>query len=81
MYPEWYSCVIQERKSTTESMDSESCKDVVHTLASGLFQVGQGIKSEQKEDVEITRFTDDLPGKNLIILLATSPDFFTLEVR
>ena len=64
----------------TESMDSESCKDVVHTLASGLFQVGQGIKSGQREDVEITRYTDDLPGKNLIVLLATSPDFFSLEV-
>ena len=55
VYPEWYSCVIQERKSQIESLDTESCKDVVHNLATGLFEVGKGIKNEQRDDVELSR--------------------------
>lgn len=79
VYPEWYSCIIQERKSLVESIDAESCKDVVHQLALGLLEVGVGIKREQRDDVELSRYADSLPGKNLIILLSTSTDFFSLE--
>ena len=78
VYPEWYSTVIQEKKSSIESIDTESCKDVIHQLAMGLFEVGVGIKREQKVDVELAQYADKLPGKNLVILLAGADEFFLL---
>merc|ERR1719453_1704495 len=78
-YPEWYSTVIQEKKSAIESIDAESCKDVVHSLAMGLLEVGGGIRNEQKDDVELAQYADKLPGKNLIVLLADANEFFPLQ--
>ena len=79
VYPEWYSCIIQERKSQVESIDAESCKDVVHQLAMGLLEVGEGIKKDQRGDVQLSKYADNLPGKNLVMLLSGSADFFSLE--
>lgn len=78
-YPEWYSTVIQEKKSPIESIDAENCKDIVHDLAQGLLEVGAGIKREQKDDVELAQYADKLPGKNLIVLLADADEFFPLD--
>ena len=79
VYPEWYSTVIQKKKSVIESIDAESCKDVAHSLAMGLLEVGAGIRNEQKDDVELAQYADKLPGKNLIALLADANEFFPLE--
>ena len=79
VYPEWYSTVIQKKKSVIESIDAESCKDVAHSLAMGLLEVGAGIRNEQKDDVELAQYADKLPGKNLIALLADANEFSPLE--
>ena len=62
-----------------ESIDEESSKDVVHSLAEGLLEVGAGIRNEQKDDVELAQYADKLPGKNLIVLLADADEFFPLQ--
>eukprot|EP01041_Mallomonas_annulata_P013741 gene13741-29223_t len=79
LYPEWYSCTIQERKSQVEELTSENCIDIVHDLATGLLEVGKGLQTEAQEEVELNRYADHLPGKNLILALANSNDFFLLE--
>lgn len=79
LYPEWYSCTIQERKSHVEDVNSDNCKDIVTDLASGLIEVGKGLQVEGHEEVELSRYSENLPGKNLILALAGSKDFFELE--
>jgi hypothetical protein len=41
-YPEWYSCVIQERRSNVEEITAESANEVVLELAEGMITVGKG---------------------------------------
>ena len=78
VYPEWYSTVIEEKKSSIESIDTESCKDVVSQLTAGLLDVGIGIKKENRDDVELALYAEKLPGKGLVILLAGAEEFFSL---
>ena len=80
IYPEWYSSLIQERRSQVEDVTTETAIDVVHNLAMGIIDVGRGLQRDANEDVDITRYADKLPGKNLIIALSNSNDFFSLEV-
>lgn len=79
LYPEWYSCTIQERKSAVEDLSSGNIVDIVHDLAHGLSVVGKGLQSEVQQEVELNRFAEHLPGKNLILSLAACGDFFTIE--
>ena len=56
LYPEWYSCIIQERRSQIEDVTAENCKDVVHDVAMGLLEVGKGLHTEAQEEVELSRY-------------------------
>lgn len=53
-YPNWYSCVIQERKSAIEDVTAENSIDLANELASGLFEVGKSLDAATGE-VEIAR--------------------------
>jgi hypothetical protein len=53
-YPEWYSCVIQERKSAVEDVTAENSVDLANELAMGLFEVGKSLDAATGE-VEIHR--------------------------
>jgi len=79
LYPEWYSCTIQERKSPIEDVNSENSIDIVHDLANGLLAVGKGLQNEAQEEVELNRYAEHLPGKNLILALSNCTNFFELE--
>ncbi len=48
-FPEWFSCAIQERRSQTDDLTSDTCKDIVHDLASGLLHVGKELTESQRE--------------------------------
>jgi len=79
-FPEWYSCIIQERKSQTDEINAENCKDIVFELANRLLEIGKCLQSESsEEELDLSRYADQLPGKNLILSLSTAPNFFTLE--
>ena len=54
-YPEWYSCVIQERRSQVEEVSAESCPDVVHEMSKGLFDVGKGLQGRRSREVELSQ--------------------------
>jgi hypothetical protein len=53
-YPEWYSCIIQEKRSAVDDVTAESCNDLVYEVANGLFTVGKGLQSVSGE-VELNR--------------------------
>jgi len=78
-FPEWYSCLIAEKRSSSEDFNSESSKDVVIELAGGLLEVGRGLQTVSSSDVEISRYADLLPGKNLLLALSSSSLFFTQD--
>jgi hypothetical protein len=79
IFPEWYSCLIAEKRSPSDDFNAESSKEVVLDLASGLLEVGRGLQAVSSADVEISRYADQLPGKNLILALSVSSLFFTLD--
>ena len=78
-FPEWYSCIIAEKRSQTDDFNAESSKDVVNDLAGGLLEIGRGIQKVANSDVEISQYVDHLPGKNLLLALSASTLFFTLD--
>jgi hypothetical protein len=76
-FPEWYSCNVPEKKgATVEEITDENSKDLVFDLSTRLLTTGSGLTPESLED---SRFLDKLPGKNLIMAMATSTCFFSLE--
>mmetsp|Transcript_10811 Transcript_10811/g.11232 ORF Transcript_10811/g.11232 Transcript_10811/m.11232 type:complete len:226 (-) Transcript_10811:68-745(-) len=77
-YPEWYSSVIQERKSQIEDVTPDNCIDLTNELAMGLFEVGKAILSATGE-VEINRYANNIPGKALLISFSNSPLFFPIS--
>ena len=54
-YPEWFSCVIQERRSQVEDVSPETCSEVVHEMASGLFDIGKGLVANQSREVKFSQ--------------------------
>ncbi len=54
-YPEWYSCTIQERRSTVEDVTSETSKDIAFDLFKSLQDVGRGLQSEGQGEVELDK--------------------------
>ena len=77
-FPEWFSCVLAEKISQVDDLTSETCTEVVHSLATGLVDMGERLKSAG-HDVDIANFADLLPGKALILALNNSPLFFSLS--
>lgn len=56
-FPEWYSCTIQERKSQTDDVTDDNCKDIVCNLANRLLEIGKGLQNESQEELDLSRFT------------------------
>lgn len=80
LYPDWYSSVIAEKKSGSEDVNSENCKDIVFDLSSKLLELGKRITKEQhRTDLEISRYAEHLPSKALILALSNSEYFCTLQ--
>lgn len=78
-YPEWYSCVIQERRSGVEDITSENASDIVLELAEGMITVGKGLRNDTTGELDFSRYSNNLPGKNLIASLSGTEDFFTIQ--
>lgn len=78
-FPEWYSCTIQERKSAADDVTEENCKDIVYEMATKLLGVGDGLQNEVQEELDISRYADQLPGKSTIIALSGSSYMFSLQ--
>lgn len=78
-FPEWYSCVIQEAKSSSEEVTEESCKDIVFEVATRLLQIGDRLQSQQDQVIELSSYSDQIPGAKLIAALSISTVFFSLE--
>ena len=49
-------------------------------MAMGLLNVGQIIATESQEEVEVEKYSDHVPGRNLVTSLANFSEFFTLKV-
>ena len=51
-FPEWYSCVTQEIKASVGDISEESCIDIIHNLATNLFEIGNALQ-QSSENLEI----------------------------
>lgn len=78
-FPDWFSFSIQEKKSSVEEVSEDTCIYVVHELAMKLLEVGKLLSSEASGDVELIKYAELLPGKNLILSLSNSSLFFSVE--
>lgn len=78
-WPEWFSCTVQDKKSPIDDISAESCNDIIHDLAQGLFEIGSGLQSTSHELFDISQYSEKIPGKNLTIAISNSPLFMTLE--
>ena len=78
IYPEWYSCTIQERKSGTEDVNSENAKDVVFDLSVKLLEIGKRLSVDTSEQLDLSKHAENLPGKNLILAFTICDAFCTL---
>eukprot|EP01038_Epipyxis_sp_PR26KG_P016783 gene16783-22970_t len=80
-FPQWYSSIIQERIATAgDEVTEENCKDAVHELAYQLLEIGSGLQEESDEgELELTRYSNYIPGKNLVTALSISTHFFSVE--
>jgi len=82
-FPEWYSCVLHEQKTPGgEELTAENSEDMVYDMANKLLELGLKLQSETQvqEELELNRYSDKFPGKNLIVALSSSSDYFSLEV-
>jgi hypothetical protein len=78
-WPEWFSCTVQEKKSPIDDITAETCNDIIHDLAQGLFEIGNGLQSTSHELFDISQYSEKIPGKNLTIAISNSSLFMTLE--
>mmetsp|Transcript_6325 Transcript_6325/g.10336 ORF Transcript_6325/g.10336 Transcript_6325/m.10336 type:complete len:229 (+) Transcript_6325:133-819(+) len=78
-YPEWYSCVIQERRSSVEEITAETAADVVLELAEGMITVGKGLRNDTTGELDFSRYSSHLPGKNLVVSMSLAEEFFTIK--
>jgi hypothetical protein len=79
IYPEWYSCSLQERKQALEEITPETVNDLMFDVSNSLFEVGKILQTTPHENVQMSQFGETLPAKNLIIGLAESDEFFKLS--
>jgi hypothetical protein len=59
-------------------VNEENCKDIVYELAQSLLEIGKGLNAETGGDPNLSKYSDQLPGKTLVIALSSSNLFFTL---
>lgn len=78
-FTSWNSTIIPEKKSSSDDVNDENCVSLVEDLSARLMDVGIGLQSEANSDVEFTRYADLLPGKNLVVSLASSELFFDVH--
>jgi hypothetical protein len=76
-FPEWFSCVLAEKKAQVDDLTNETSMEVVHSMATGLIDMGTRL-NQAGHDVDIATFADLLPGKTLILALCSSSLFFSL---
>lgn len=53
-FPEWYSCVLQEQRSL-EELTEENSLDIVYEMATKLLDVGNKLKEQPQEELEISK--------------------------
>ncbi len=54
-FPEWYSCVIQEQKLPGEELTQDNSEDLVFDMATKLLDLGNKLRSEPQEELELSR--------------------------
>ena len=79
IFPEWFSCTLQERKSSVEYVEAATANDTIFDLTVGIFEVGKILQTTPHEHVQMSKYADKLPGKNLIISCSKSDEFFELS--
>ena len=77
-FPEWYSCVLAEKKGNSEELNGDSGKDVVHDLAQNLLDMGTRLRATSGP-VEMSSYAEILPAKGLVLALNNCGAFFTLD--
>lgn len=55
-YPEWYSCIIQEKRSVSDEVDENTAKDVVDDLSRGMIEVGKKLINNSNGNMELNRY-------------------------
>jgi len=56
IYSEWYSCMVQEKRSSTEDISIENCKDVVYDVSAKLIELGKLISTQASPDLDIQNY-------------------------
>lgn len=80
-FPGWYSCVLSEQKLPGEDITAENSEDIVFDMACRILELGVKLSTEVKEDdeLEMSRYADRFPSRNLLSALAIHNDYFQLE--
>lgn len=73
-----YAGTIEEKKSVVDEVSSETYLEVVHDLATNLLKVGKGLQTDEG-DIDLVRYQEHLPGKNLLLALSVSNLFFSVK--
>ena len=61
-----------------DEVSSEMYLEVVHDLATNLLKVGRGLQTDEG-DIDLVRYQEHLPGKNLLLALSSSTLFFSVS--
>ncbi len=77
-YPEWYSCVLAEKKGGNEELNGDTGKDVVHDMATQLLEMGSRLQATTGA-VDLSSYAEMVPAKGLILALNNCTAFFTLD--
>ena len=77
-YPEWYSCVLAEKKGGNEELNGDSGKDVVHDVATQLLEMGSRLQATTGA-VDLSAYADLVPAKGLVLALNNCAAFFSLD--
>ena len=51
----------------------------MHDVAMGFLAIGKGLTSNTSGAVDLSRYSEHVPGKNLLIQLSIASQFFTLH--
>ncbi len=77
-FASWNSVTIPEKKSASgDEVNDENCVTVVEDLSAKLMEVGVGLQSVPDDD--LTKYGELLPGKSLVVALASSELFFDIN--
>lgn len=77
-FPEWYSCIVPEKKASQES-GGDNAKDTVAEIVQRLKDMGSQLSTQGNSGVDISAYADSLPEKAILASLCGNNTLLTLK--